>query len=218
MFKSKKNKLFLILGVILFSLTGIVGCSNVESEKINVKILYKNEVYNIEILKGSQLNLSELSFVLNKNDAIALYGENFEKKYNNEILNENVEFMVCDYNGTENLGKTYTLKEAYDKKYISDENIKEIYNNYTNFKKELKLDKQIELKILNDRLVTLKEINNEALLEDISIYGYYGNYNNSYVIRLIDTFNDYPAVVKELEIADVMFQYSEPSFLVWVNE
>ena len=51
MFKSKKNKLFLILGVILFSLTGIVGCSNVESEKINVKILYKNEVYNIEILK-----------------------------------------------------------------------------------------------------------------------------------------------------------------------
>ena len=126
--------------------------------------------------------------------------------------------MVCDYNGTESLGKMYTLKEAYDKKYISDENIKKIYNNYTNSKKELKLDKQIELKILNDRLVTLKEINNEALLEDISIYGYYGNYNNSYVIRLIDTFNEYPAVVKELEIADVMFQYSEPSFLVWVNE
>ena len=218
MFKNKTIKLFLMLGVIFFSLIGIVGCSNVESEKINVKILYKNEVYNIEILKGSQLNLSELSFVLNKNDAIALYGENFEKKYNNEILNENVEFMVCDYNGTESLGKMYTLKEAYDKKYISDENIKKIYNNYTNSKKELKLDKQIELKILNDRLVTLKEINNEALLEDISIYGYYGNYNNSYVIRLIDTFNEYPAVVKKLEIADVMFQYSEPSFLVWVNE
>lgn len=218
MFRNKTIKLFLMLGVILISLVGVVGCSNVESEKINVKILYKNDVYNTDILKGSQLNLSELSFVLNKNDAIALYGENFEKKYNNEILNEDVEFMVCDYNGTESLGKTYTLKEAYDKKYISDDDVKEIYNNYTNPKKKLKLDKQIELKILNDSLVALKEINNKALLENISIYGYYGNYNNSYVIRLIDTFNEYPAVVKELEIADVIFQYSGPSFLVWVNE
>ena len=66
--------------------------------------------------------------------------------------------------------------------------------------------------------MALKEINNKALLENISIYGYYGNYNNSYVIRLIDAFNEYPAVVKELAIADVIFQYSGPSFLVWVNE
>lgn len=76
----------------------------------------------------------------------------------------------------------------------------------------------IELKILNDRLVTLKEINNKALLENISIYGYYGNYNNSHVIRLIGTFNEYHAVVKELEITNVIFQYSGPSFLVLVNE
>lgn len=54
--------------------------------------------------------------------------------------------------------------------------------------------------------------------EDISIYGYYGNYNNSYVIRLIDTFTDYTNVIKELLIDDIVFQYSDPSFLVWVNE
>ena len=218
MLKSKFTKLFLMLGVILFSLVGVVACSNVESEKINVKIIYKDNIYNMEIMKGSQFNLSELSFVSNKNDAIVLYGENFEKKYDNESLNEDVLFMVCDYNGTEIFGKMYTLKEAYDKNYISDDDIKDIYNNYTNSNKKLTLDKKIELKILNDRLVGLKETNNEALLEDISIYGYYGNYNNSYVIRLSDTYNDYPEVIEELKINDAIFQYSGPSFLVWVDE
>ena len=180
--------------------------------------MLKSKFTKLFLMKGSQFNLSELSFVSNKNDAIVLYGENFEKKYDNESLNEDVLFMVCDYNGTEIFGKMYTLKEAYDKNYISDDDIKDIYNNYTNSNKKLTLDKKIELKILNDRLVGLKETNNEALLEDISIYGYYGNYNNSYVIRLSDTYNDYPEVIEELKINDAIFQYSGPSFLVWVDE
>ena len=218
MLKNKTIKLFLILGVIIFSLVGVVGCTYVESEKINVKILYRDDIYDIKILKGSQFNLSELNFVSNKNDAIVLYGENFEKKYDNESLNEDAMFMICDYNGTENLGKMYTLKEAYDKNYISDGDLKEIYNNYTNSNKKLSLEKKIELKILNDGLVALKKHQNDASLDDIFIYGYYGNYNNSYVIRLSDTLSDYPAVVKELIINDVIFQYNGPTFLVWVDE
>lgn len=195
----------------------IVGCNN-KSEKINVKFLYKDDIYNIGILKGSKLDVDELSFISNKKDAILLYGENFNMKYNNESLNEDISIMVCDYNGSEKIGKMYTLKEAYDKKYISKNDILNIYNNYTNHNKELVLDKKIELKILNDRLVGLKEVNNDAMLEDISIYGYYGNYNNSYVIRLTDTFTDYTDVIKELLIDDILFQYSGPSFLVWINE
>lgn len=218
MLKSKYAKLFFMFGVIFLSLFGVVACSDVTSDKINVKILYKDDIYNMEILKGSKFNLSELSFVSNKNDVIVLYGENFEKKYDSEKLNEDVMFMVCDYNGTENLGKMYTLKEAYDINYISEDDLKGIYNYYTNSDKKLTLDKKIELKILNDWLVVLKETNNDALLEDISLYGYYGNYNNSYVIRLNDIFSDYPAVVKELKINDVIFQYSGPSLLVWVDE
>lgn len=218
MLKNKTIKLFLIMSMVIFSLVGVVGCTNGESEKINVKILYRDDIYNIKIFKGSQLDLSELTFVSNKHDAIALYGENFEKKYDNKGLNEDVVFMVCDYNGTENLGKIYTLKEAYDKDYISDEDLNEIYNNYTNSNKNLTLGKEIELKILNDGLVSLKEINDEALLEDIFIYGYYGNYSNSYVIRLSDSFNDFTTVVKELKINNVIFQYSGPTFLVWVDE
>lgn len=218
MFEDKKIKLFLVLEVILFILVGVVGCSNVESEKINVKILYRDDIYNIEIFKGSQFDFSEINFISNKEDAIVLYGENFEMEYKNESLNQDVVFMVCDYNGTENLGKMYTLKEAYDNNYISDDDINEIYNNYTNINKNLVLEKEIELKILNDRLVAIKERNNDALLDDISIYGYYGNYNNSYVIRLSDRYNDFTTVEKELKINDVIFQYSGPSFLVWVDE
>lgn len=218
MFKRKKIKFFLIFGVILFSLVGVVGCSNVESEKINVKILYRDDIYNIEIFKGSQLDLSKINFISNKEDAIVLYGENFEMEYKNESLSQDVVFMVCDYNGTENLGKMYTLKEAYDNNYINDDDINEIYNNYTNTNKNLMIEKEIELKILNDRLVAIKERNNDASLDDISIYGYYGNYNNSYVIRLSDRYNDFTTVEKELKINDVIFQYSGPSFLVWVEE
>ena len=218
MFKRKKIKFFLIFGVSLFSLVGVVGCSNVESEKINVKILYRDDIYNIEIFKGSQLDLSKINFISNKEDAIVLYGENFEMEYKNESLSQDVVFMVCDYNGTENLGKMYTLKEAYDNNYINDDDINEIYNNYTNTNKNLMIEKEIELKILNDRLVAIKERNNDASLDDISIYGYYGNYNNSYVIRLSDRYNDFTTVEKELKINDVIFQYSGPSFLVWVEE
>ena len=218
MFKNKTIKLFLILGLILFSLVGVVGCSNVESEKINVKILYRDDIYNIEIFKGSQFDLSKINFISNKEDAIVLYGENFDMKYKNESLSQDVVFMVCDYNGTENLGKMYTLKEAYDNNYISDDDINEIYNNYTNTNKNLMLEKEIELKILNDKLVAIKERNNDAVLDDISVYGYYGNYNNSYVIRLSDRYNDFTTVEKELKINDVIFQYSGPPFLVWVEE
>ncbi len=218
MVKNKTIKLFLILGVILFSLVGVVGCSNVESEKINVKILYRDDIYNIEIFKDSQFDLSKMNFISNKEDAIVLYGENFEMEYKNESLSQDVVFMVCDYNGTENLGKMYTLKEAYDNNYINDDDINEIYNNYINTNKNLMIEKEIELKILNDRLVAIKERNNDASLDDISIYGYYGNYNNSYVVRLSDRYNDFTTVEKELIINDVIFQYSGPSFLVWVDE
>lgn len=210
-------KKIIMMCVILFLTFMTVGW-NSKNVKINVKFLYKDNIYNVGILKGSKLSVDELDFISNKKDAVLLYGENFNMTYNNESLNEDISIMVCDYNGTEKLGKMYTLKEAYDKKYISKNDILNIYNNHTKSNKELILDKITELKILNDRLVGLKKRYNDAMLEDISIYGYYGNYNNSYVIRLIDVFNDYPAVMRELRIDDIVFQYSGPIFLVWINE
>ena len=210
----KKVLLMCFMLVIAFTM---VGCNN-ESEKIKVEILYKDEIYNINVLKGSKINYDELNFITNKNDILLLYGENFEMKYDNKILNEDITMMACDYNGSEKIGKIYTLKDAYEANYINKNDLKDIYNNYINYNEELILDKKVELKILNDRLAFLKENKKDARLEDVSVYGYYGNYDNSYVIRLSDIFSDYPEVIQELKIDDIVFEYSGPSFLVWVNE
>jgi hypothetical protein len=192
----------------------VAGCF--EKEKINIQILYKNDTYDVEITKGTKLDIAELDFVSNKSDAFLLYGENFDTKYNNEVLTEDTVFLACDYSGTELLGTFYTLQDAYTQGIISDGDLQDVYNNYTTPNKP-KLDKQVELKILNDSLVELRYRNTEASLEDVSIYGYYGNYNNVYVIRLDDTFTNYPTVDKELKIGNVTFEYSGPSFLVWVD-
>ena len=141
-----KFRLFLLLCVIIFTFAAAVGCF--EEEKINVKILYNDDTYDVEITKGTKLDIAELDFVSNKSSAFLLYGENFDTKYNNETLNEDVTFLACDYSGTELLGTFYTLQDAYTQGIISDGDLQNVYNNYTTPNKP-KLDKQVELKILN---------------------------------------------------------------------
>ena len=58
----KKVLLMCFMLVIAFTM---VGCNN-ESEKIKVEILYKDEIYNINVLKGSKINYDELNFITNK--------------------------------------------------------------------------------------------------------------------------------------------------------
>ena len=193
----------------------VAGCF--EEEKINVQILFKDATYDVEILKGTKLDIAELDFISNKSDTFLLYGENFDTKYNNEILTKDTVFLACDYNGTELLGTFYTLQDAYTQGIISDGDLQDVCNNCITPNKP-KLDKQVELKILNDRLVNLKCRETEASLEDVSIYGYYGNYNNAYVIRLSDKFTNHPDVVEELAVGNVTFEYSGAPFLVWIDE
>lgn len=56
------------------------------------------------------------------------------------------------------------------------------------------------------------------MLKDISVYWYYGNYNNSYIIRLVNIFTEYPDVIKELQTYDIVFKYSGTSFLFCIDE
>ena len=215
MLKNKTTfRIVLLLCVVIFMIGAVSGCF--EEEKINVQILYKDGTHDVEILKGTKLDIAELDFISNKSDTFLLYGENFDTKYNNEILTKDTVFLACDYNGTELLGTFYTLQDAYTQGIISDGDLQDVCNNCITPNKP-KLDKQVELKILNDRLVNLKSRETEASFEDVSIYGYYGNYNNAYVIRLSDKFTDHPDVDKELKVGNVTFGYSGAPFLVWID-
>ena len=215
MLKNKTTfRIVLLLCVVIFMQSKTTP--KIRFTKINVQILYKDGTHNVEILKGTALDIAELDFVSNKSDTFLLYGENFDTKYNNEILTEDTVFLACDYNGTELLGTFYTLQDAYTQGIISDGDLQDVCNNCITPNKT-KLDKPVELKILNDRLVNLKCRETEASLEDVSIYGYYGNYTNAYVIRLSDKFTDHPNVVEELEVGNVTFEYSGAPFLVWVD-
>ena len=216
-------KKILLIVLVFFAIVVFSGCNlnndaYNKNKYINIEFFYNDEIYEMKVRKGSRIYENNLNFVTNKNDIMLFYGENYEEKYCNEVLNEDIKMLVCDFNGSKEQGKLYTLSEAYNKHYITKNDLIDIKNNYTNSDIKLVLDKIVELKILNDRLLDLKENIKDAKMEDIYIIGYYGNFYNSYVIRVSDDFGDYPAVVKKLNIDDILFEYSGPEFLVWVNK
>lgn len=216
------KKVILII-LIFFAIVVFSGCNFNKSScntnnYINIEFLYNDEIYDMKIRKGSKVHEKSLIFVTNKNDVMLFYGENYEKKYCNEVLNEDTKMLVCDFNGSQEQGKLYTLSEAYEKHYITKNDLIDIKNNYNNSDNKLVLDKIIELKILNDELLGLKKIIKDAKMEDIYIFAYYGNFNNSYIIRLSDVFSEYPAVMEELNIDGILFEYSGPNFLVWISK
>ena len=74
MLKIKINKLFLIFGVILFSLVGVVGCSN---QTVNATYISTN--FEEDIVEGQFDVLNYRLDLINtlKNDAPEIYDDNF---------------------------------------------------------------------------------------------------------------------------------------------
>ena len=79
MFKNKTIKLFLIFGVILFSLVGVVGCTNPTGSD-NVNATYINT--NIEIDEGN----NQFVVVNNHMDLLTLLEHNTPEKYNEDFF------------------------------------------------------------------------------------------------------------------------------------
>lgn len=79
MFKNKTNKLFLIFGVILFSLVGVVSCSNpTGSDKVNATY--------IEMSCQEDTADNELTLINNHSDLLTLLKKDAPKKYNNSFF------------------------------------------------------------------------------------------------------------------------------------
>ena len=135
-----------------------------------------------------------------------------------KVIVGNIEYsckIKDDY--IEKIGILCTLEEAYAKKYISKEDLINLHDNIENNVK-FELNQDIEGKILNDYLIQVRKYFENATINDVSIYGYYGHYNNLYVVRLDNAFVEYPASIEELDIDGIKFYYTGPSYLVWINE
>ena len=79
MVKNKTIKLFLILGVILFSLFGVVGCTNpTGSDNINATYIRTS----VEIGEGN----NQFKVVNNHSDLVTLLKNNTPKKYNEDFF------------------------------------------------------------------------------------------------------------------------------------
>ena len=79
MFKNKTIKLFLILGVILFSLFGVVGCTNpTGSDNINATYIRTS----VEIGEGN----NQFKVVNNHSDLVTLLENNTPEKYNEDFF------------------------------------------------------------------------------------------------------------------------------------
>ena len=95
----------LLIMLLSFSTILFAGCelntiSNEKGEMINIEFVYNDEVYVEKAPKGSKLEIDSLNFIENKNDIMLFYGKNYENKYNNEILNEDIKMLICDFNGS----------------------------------------------------------------------------------------------------------------------
>lgn len=137
MLKSKINKLFLIFGVILFSLVGVVGCSNqtvnstyistnFEEDTVEINHFYTlQEAYNMLLLSiedlekiasyhnnGKQDNDNLNLAVINEIKKIAAY--NFQNDEFNPVLNAKAEdFSITKYYGTYNNIIVFMINNPY---------------------------------------------------------------------------------------------------------
>lgn len=109
-----------------------------------------------------------------------------------------------------NLGKLYTLEEAYDLNLITKDDLKNIayyFNKVesSGFVPKLKNPESISKK--NERLIKktyLRDVLKEPRLsiKKVHIYEYYGTYNGCIALRITDSYNRYDYNIHEEYIID----------------
>ena len=143
--------------------------------------------------------------------------DNTEEDTNKENNSDNTENIDTNDDEIKRIETLFTLEEAYKKKYISKNDLLDLHDNIEN-RVKFELDEDIEQKLLNDYLINVRKYFADATIDDVSIYGYYGQYNNLYIVRLDNVFVQYPALMEELNIDGVVFSYSGPVYMVWFEE
>ena len=116
MFKNKTIKLFLIFGVILFSLVGVVGCSDKES-KINVDFIIDGKSHLIEIDKGTSISKDMIPLSIDEEVVGLYFDENMENEYDGKVLNEDfIIYVKTDVKINDDIIKK--MKSKYVSEYL----------------------------------------------------------------------------------------------------
>ena len=237
MFKNKTIKLFIILGVILFSLVGVVGCTNpTGSDNVNATYIKTS----VEIGKGN----NQFKVVNNRIDLVTLLENNTPEKYNEdffktksllvfEIFEEsggnrseiesyeimdktlNVYVKIKQYGVTTDIGIWCFILE------LSKEEV-ETFDNVNIFKngEEIMSGLNTEIELIIKKSYISNYCSDLIGLDEIIIEEYYGCYNNYYVILIKELNKGDTGVLKDVIIEGLTFKYpfGNRGILLWKSD
>lgn len=137
------------------------------------------------------------------------------------VCSSGIALVGCD----DKLGNFYSLQEAYDNGWLTQENLQSIaYYYYDRFESEHKdtdfkpvpkqeLTRQMERNICQTYLMMLKETCPYAKLNNVSICYYYGTYGDCVIVHVTDDLMFYDLIIEDEEIGTVMFYRYTRSYL-----
>ena len=195
MLKSKIIKLFLIFGVILFSLIGVVGCSN---QTVNATYISTN--FEEDTVEGQFFVLNYRLDLINtlKNDAPEIYDDNFFES--NSLL----AFKIVESSANNSEIKSYKIIDktlnvyVKAKKYKDTADIRHWWFILELDKDEVNTVEYISIFKNNEKIMSnsYRNLSKEAIqcyfdiymkksygttIEDVLVYKYLGTYGDSFV-------------------------------------
>ena len=128
------------------------------------------------------------------------------------------------------IGKFYTLQEAFDQGFLTENDLKSIayYNNGGRKNNEDKIEEDfvpqplnpktipadIQKSIKSDYIYYNEKLDNKTKDSEVKIKYYYGKYNDSYIVILKGPFG-YTADDKYFSVDGYKFYYTQSEYKVW---
>ena len=128
------------------------------------------------------------------------------------------------------IGKFYTLQEAYELGFLSENDLKSIayYNNGGRANNENKIEEDfvpdplnpktipadIQKNIKSDYIYYNESLDNKTKESEVKIKYYYGKYNNCYIVILQGPFS-YTADDRYFSVCGYTFYYTQSEYKVW---
>ena len=137
--------------------------------------------------------------------------------------------MSCSDKGEEeiSLGVFYSLKEAYSKKILTNEDLRKISYYYCQWESVDNKKDTLSISLLKDNQqkqiknsYLLNVLNDNTISEDyVKLYAYYGTYNGAIAVGITDSYYAYDLlIIPEYVVGEVTFyNFSESEIRIWVE-